>query len=299
LQLEPFIPPQIQLEKISGLQVAQGIEVSILRLDKIHDAVSGNKWLKLQGWLAQANAKEHHGVMTAGGPWSNHIHAAAAWCHLYHLPFHAIVKGKDGLITPMLQDVLTWNGKITWVNNAAFKDENHWQHEAEKANLQWIPMGGDGMPGETGVKDFFDQLAHFHFDELWCAAGTGTTLTGIAASAIGADTLVAFDPGIADKKVHEKMHMLQIQFPKRKISIRHTLHDKFGSISSDVINSMNAFYAKTAIPTDIVYTGKMMHLLLSEILLPINCEKKSILIVHTGGLQGNRSLAADELKFIR
>jgi 1-aminocyclopropane-1-carboxylate deaminase len=297
--IPPLIPPKILPEKLSGWPAIKDIEVSVLRLDKIHEAISGNKWLKLQGWLAEAEAMERYGIMTAGGPWSNHIHAAAAFCYLHHLPFHAIIKGKNEQLTPMLQDVISWNGKITWVNYTAFKDDNHWQHEAKKTNQQWVPMGGDGQPGETGVTLFFNQFKAYHFNEIWCPIGTGTTIAGIAASAIGTDSYIAFDPGINDKKVHEKLNALTHAGNSNKIMIRQMPGQKFGRISTQVLENMNHFFKKTGVPTDIIYTGKMIDCLMREMIQPINCEKKSILVIHTGGLQGNRSLDNGVLKFMR
>lgn len=298
LQLDPFIAPQIITEKLSGLTMATGIEISILRLDLLHEVVSGNKWLKLQGWLEMATAAQRNGIMTAGGPWSNHIHAAAAYCYLQQMPFNAIIKGKNETLTPMLQDVLAWNGKITWVNHSEFAHEKKWQQIAANTNMQWVPMGGDGAEGETGVKKFFDQFTIYEYDELWCAMGTGTTLAGIASSNIGAHQIIGFDPGIGDKKVYEKIQSLEEKVPYRKIEMRKTGSDKFGRITPEILQSMNLFYECTGVPTEVVYTGKMVHELMKDLLLPINCEKKSILIVHTGGLQGNRSLPEGSLKFM-
>jgi 1-aminocyclopropane-1-carboxylate deaminase len=80
--------------------------------------------------------------------------------------------------------------------------------------------------------------------------------------------------------------------------MRKTSSDKFGRITPEVLQSMNLFYERTGVPTELVYTGKMVNELMKDLLLPINCEKKSILIVHTGGLQGNRSLPSGSLKFM-
>ncbi|HSC52123.1 MAG TPA: hypothetical protein VLC98_00765 [Phnomibacter sp.] len=298
MPISPFIPPPLLPVKVPGLSSLPSFDISILRLDQLHPIISGNKWLKLEGWLQQAALAHRHGIFTAGGPWSNHIHAAAAWAYLHEVPFHAVIKGKSAQRTPMLQDVLEWNGKIEWVNHSEFNKEQHWQQVADKANLQWIPMGGDGAPGEAGVTQFFNRFANYSFDEIWCAIGTGTTVAGIAASAIGAKKIVAFDPGIGDEQVYTKLKGIEQQLPHRSISIVQTRLGKFGSVSAELVDSMNRFFIGTGIPTDRVYTGKMIHAFMEELLLPINCEKRSILLVHTGGLQGNRSLPADSLKFM-
>jgi 1-aminocyclopropane-1-carboxylate deaminase/D-cysteine desulfhydrase-like pyridoxal-dependent ACC family enzyme len=60
---------------------------------------------------------------------------------------------------------------------------------------------------------------------------------------------------------------------------------------------MNEFYRDNRVPTDIVYTGKLAYALndmLQKGKLPSN---SNILLIHSGGLQGNRSLKNNELIF--
>ncbi|MFN7279854.1 MAG: hypothetical protein ACK5VH_06805 [bacterium] len=60
---------------------------------------------------------------------------------------------------------------------------------------------------------------------------------------------------------------------------------------------MNRFHARTGIPTDIVYTGKLMmavDTLASEGFFAPN---ERLLVIHSGGLQGNRSLPSGRLHF--
>ncbi len=56
----------------------KGINVSVLRLDKIHPVISGNKWFKLQHYLKAAKNEGKKKIVTFGGAWSNHIIATAA-----------------------------------------------------------------------------------------------------------------------------------------------------------------------------------------------------------------------------
>src|ERR1700676_3576192 len=54
------------------------VEVEVLRLDKIHEVISGNKWFKLKNYLSHAMLHNYRTVITFGGPYSNHI-VATAW----------------------------------------------------------------------------------------------------------------------------------------------------------------------------------------------------------------------------
>ncbi|MEQ1676340.1 MAG: 1-aminocyclopropane-1-carboxylate deaminase, partial [Chitinophagaceae bacterium] len=64
-----------------------------------------------------------------------------------------------------------------------------------------------------------------------------------------------------------------------------------------LIDFMNDFYRQTAIPTDFVYTGKLFYgvaALAEQNYFPPG---STILVIHSGGLQGNRSLSKGTLIF--
>jgi 1-aminocyclopropane-1-carboxylate deaminase len=60
---------------------------------------------------------------------------------------------------------------------------------------------------------------------------------------------------------------------------------------------MNEFYKNTEIPTDFVYTGKLVYAFSDMLDKKIFQKGSSILLIHSGGLQGNRSLKNNELIF--
>jgi 1-aminocyclopropane-1-carboxylate deaminase len=64
-----------------------------------------------------------------------------------------------------------------------------------------------------------------------------------------------------------------------------------------VLDTMNHFYEIHQIPTDFIYTGKMITAFYDLLNLNYFPKKSSILLIHSGGLQGNRSLKNNELKF--
>ncbi|EGH98316.1 1-aminocyclopropane-1-carboxylate deaminase, partial [Pseudomonas amygdali pv. lachrymans str. M302278] len=71
--------PTAALQRLSlpWLQHA-GVEVAMLRLDRIDTLISGNKWFKLSDHLKQAVTVGAQGVISLGGAHSNHLHALAA-----------------------------------------------------------------------------------------------------------------------------------------------------------------------------------------------------------------------------
>ena len=51
------------------------VELEVLRLDQVHETVSGNKFFKLKYNLTEALQQNHRQVLTFGGAYSNHIYA--------------------------------------------------------------------------------------------------------------------------------------------------------------------------------------------------------------------------------
>ena len=68
--------------------------VDVLRLDKIHPVVSGNKEFKLKYYLSDALAKGAESVITWGGPYSNHLVATAFAARKNGLGSIGIVRGE-------------------------------------------------------------------------------------------------------------------------------------------------------------------------------------------------------------
>ncbi len=70
------------------------IRTEILRLDKIHPFVSGNKWFKLRYYLKATKQEHKKTIVTFGGAWSNHLLATAAACQLEGFSSIGIIRGE-------------------------------------------------------------------------------------------------------------------------------------------------------------------------------------------------------------
>ena len=103
----PIVSPLQLIERHPGTD--QGIRLYLKRDDLLgaHGAVmasselsadlqrfvQGNKWRKLEPILQQVLAGQCKGILTYGGPFSNHLHATAAAGRLFGIPTAAIVRG--------------------------------------------------------------------------------------------------------------------------------------------------------------------------------------------------------------
>ena len=80
--------------------------------------------------------------------------------------------------------------------------------------------------------------------------------------------------------------------------INHDYHfGGYAKMQPDLIQFMNDFFAKTGIPTDFVYTGKLFYAvdkLAAKGYFPVG---SNIVVIHSGGLQGNVSLKKGTLIF--
>jgi 1-aminocyclopropane-1-carboxylate deaminase len=85
---------------------------------------------------------------------------------------------------------------------------------------------------------------------------------------------------------------------KKSFSLIHDYHfGGYAKYTAELLEFMNDFYRVTQIPSDFVYTGKLFFAVKDRI------EKKyfpagvKILVIHSGGLQGNSSLPKGTLIF--
>ena len=71
------------------------VKLSVLRLDKIHPVVSGNKLFKLQYFLEEAKNSLINTIVTFGGAYSNHLAATAFACKTEGITCIGIVRGEE------------------------------------------------------------------------------------------------------------------------------------------------------------------------------------------------------------
>jgi 1-aminocyclopropane-1-carboxylate deaminase/D-cysteine desulfhydrase-like pyridoxal-dependent ACC family enzyme len=71
----------------------------------------------------------------------------------------------------------------------------------------------------------------------------------------------------------------------------------YAKYDQTLIDFMNEFFRLTNIPTDFVYTGKLVFALFDLIKKDHFPPSSKILMIHSGGLQGNDSLQKGSLIF--
>lgn len=278
-----------------------GISAAMLRLDLLHPIVSGNKIFKLKHYLAAAKNSEKKGIITFGGAFSNHLVAAAYAAKTNNLESIGYVRGEaPEKLSYGLMDCISYGMQLEFLSRESFDSIDPAQFSVTYPDHAIIPHGGYGRMGMSGAKEIMEIPGVEAFDTVVAACGTGTMGAGL----------------IAGLQPHQ--HLTLVSVLKHNFSIRDEI---MGLLSEDEINNkryeitfdfhmggyakkneflfqtMNDFFNTHRIPTDFVYTGKLVKAFY-QMLEAGSFEKGSkVLLIHSGGLQGNRSLCNNELIF--
>lgn len=280
------------------LFISKGIEADMLRLDKIHPLVSGNKWFKLQYYLADAKRKKQTRIVTFGGAWSNHIIATAAACRLNDLSCTGIIRGeKPSALSDVLQQATGLGMELIFISREDFAAEKI-PDELNKPGNCIIRQGGQGEAGVQGAADILNYASHKNtYTHICCSVGTGTMLAGLCRAANPEQQLI----GISVMKNNFQLNDNVAQMAGANaagFTIHHEYH--FGGYAKHqplLFDFMNEWYKQTGIPLDYVYTGKLcfaIHNLTEKDFFP---KGSRLLLIHSGGLTGNTSLKKGTLIF--
>jgi 1-aminocyclopropane-1-carboxylate deaminase len=135
------------------------------------------------------------------------------------------------------------------------------------------------------------------FTNIIAAVGTGTMLAGLIRGAAPHQHVTGISVLKNNFPVHNAISKLAGK-PKTAFQVLHNFH--FGGYAKhtpELLRFMNDWYAETNIPTDFVYTAKTFFAAEELIQTGFFPPGSSLLLIHSGGLQGNRSLPAGTLCF--
>jgi 1-aminocyclopropane-1-carboxylate deaminase len=278
---------KITLDKIHmPLAEEKGIEMDVLRLDKIHPVISGNKWFKLKYHLENFYSGNYTGILTFGGAWSNHIIATACAGFLQKIKTVGIIRGeKPENLSFTLQEAEKYEMELTFISRDLYRTKYSEDFlkiiKDEYPGFYIIPEGGAGMEGEKGAGEILDLADKNYYTHIACAMGTSTMYHGIL-QASAKDQRVIGIPVLKGMKKTDR---------HKKSFIFYDYHfGGYAKKTEELINFMNDFYRQTNIPTDFVYTAKFFYAILDLVKKDFFPEYSKLLLLHSGGLQGNSSL---------
>jgi 1-aminocyclopropane-1-carboxylate deaminase len=291
--------------------------VDLLRLDSLHPIVSGNKFYKLRFYIAAAIQNGCSTVVSFGGPYSNHIVALAFTAKEAKLKSIGYIRtNADEPMTPSLAEAKAYGMELVYLGRTDFqsKKASILELSANKSDTYFIDEGGYGSIGAKGAATILSEQDTTHYDYIICAVGTGTMLAGCINSASRNQKIIGIPVLKNEGSIESEIDALLIdkndpsndpnydssndKINSHSYTLLHQFHQGgYAKTNPKMIDFMNKLWDIEKIPTDIVYTSKLLFGV--EQLIQENYFEKdaSILVIHSGGLQGNRSLPAGTLKF--
>lgn len=279
----------------------KNITLDVLRIDKIHATISGNKWFKLRYALQEALQSERT-IVTFGGAFSNHLLATAFSCARLGLRCVGIIRGEEPLpaLSPTLLECNQLGMQLHFISREeyGFKELLYDKFERQFPGSLIVPEGGASSLGVQGAADILS-TAVGQFTHICCSVGTGTMIAGL----VNSSSEYQFVMGFSALKIPENDNSIEEfinEATSGKTNYRIWYNYHFGGYArknTQLLQFMNDFHTQTGIPTDFVYTGKLCYGVLDLIEDDQFPTGSQVLIIHSGGLQGNRSLPKDALVF--
>lgn len=289
--------PHAPLEPVQ-LDWLNGVELAMLRLDRIDPLISGNKWFKLTEHLNQARDAGASGVISLGGAYSNHLHALAAAGKRFGFPTVGMLRGHPQ-DTPTVLDLKAFGMHLHWLGYGGYRarhEPGFWLPWREQyPHLHPVPEGGGGLAGALGCAVLVEQaqaqlsqLGWADYDAWWLAAGTGTTLAGLVLAEAGRRTVygalaVPDDHGVAQNvsaMVHNGYELIDAS------------RDGFAKVDPLLLDFIERTEQASGVPLEPLYTGKALLALKQQIETGRFAPGTRLIFIHTGGLQGRRGFNA-------
>lgn len=273
------------------------MEADVLRLDQIHPLVSGNKWFKLRYYLTAAKQENKKTIVTFGGAWSNHILATAAACQLQGFKSIGIIRGEEAAnLSPTLLRAKEAGMQLIFISREDYSIKKI-PEQLNNADYYFINEGGYGIPGANGAATILDYCEKEKYTHICCAAGTGTMTAGLIKAALPQQLVISISVLKNNMALEQDVKSL-LNGSENSFQLFHDYH--FGGYAKHqpaLLEFMNSFYLKVKIPSDFVYTGKLFFAISDLICNNFFTTGSKLLLIHSGGLQGNASLKKGTLIF--
>lgn len=267
-------------------------ETYVLRADRLHPVMSGNKIWKLAPNMHLALQSGYSCIASFGGAFSNHLLSlayAAQQAGLQSIGFVRMHRLDES--NPTVLDAMRLGMRIVSLSAREYAGRENRSFIDQLKNLHGdfflVPQGGHNRLGAWGVRNFLSPRIG-QFDYICVAVGSGTTVTGICKAlrlhqrAIGICVTNAREGGRDVQSLSDCHASLQLFWD---------FHwGGYGRAPAALVDFCNWMFRQYHLPLEPVYTGKMFYgvrSLYSKGLFPPGSR---LLLLHTGGLQGARGL---------
>ena len=299
-----FEENELEFNELKGpLFTEKKVSLSIARLDKIHPIISGNKLFKLHYFLAEALKDKTVPLLTFGGAYSNHLAATAYACKITGIRSIGIVRGEK---PPRLSHTLLQcesNGmELHFISRELYRNKDSGDFKAKLQNdlgkCIIVPEGGYHPLGADGAALIMDKLKTKYASHVCTAVGTATTLAGLLKNSTPDQRIIGIPVLKEMNDLDQRIAYLCNNRHFSNLFIFDNYHfGGYAKKTNELIVFMNDLFREYTIPTDFVYTAKMMYAVIDKIREGFFAAGSNIICLHTGGLQGNDSLEPGTLVF--
>lgn len=283
------------------------VSLVVKREDLIHPFISGNKFRKLKYNLLEALNSELGTIVTFGGAYSNHIAATAYAGKAYGLRTIGIIRGEELAGSwhnnPTLALAHAHGMQFRFISREQYRNKADVVFyrflQDEIGPFYMVPEGGTNALAVKGCEEILTG-ADRDFNVICSSVGTGGTLAGIINSSDPRQQILGFASLKGDFLTKDIRNFAA----KENWTVNTDYHfGGYAKVSGTLIEFINSFKDRTGIPTDPVYTGKMVFGILDLVKRDYFKPGTKILAIHTGGLQGiegmNLVLKKRQLPYIK
>ena len=204
----------------------------------------------------------------------------------------------DEPITPTLQEAMQYGMDLKFVGRNNFQEFKKELIQNNQANhIYLVDEGGYGTLGAQGAATILSNEKTNSYNHIICAVGTGTMMAGLISAAKAHQHITGIPVLKNEATIRDEINQL-IPTNKNQYTLLHDFHlGGYAKTNQAQFDFMNLLWATEKIPTDMVYTSKLFMAVKSLMDTNYFSPAAKILIIHSGGLQGNRSLPAGTLLF--
>jgi 1-aminocyclopropane-1-carboxylate deaminase len=304
----PYSPIQLLDD---ALFESNKLKIFIKRDDLIHPQIHGNKWRKLKYNLLAFRESGKSQILTFGGAFSNHIHATAAAGQLFNIKTIGIIRGERiAPLSPTLIFAEKSGMTLHFVSREAYRNKDILLKELNTLydDFYLLPEGGtnnEAVYGCMGIVEEVHLQLGYKPDYFCVACGTGGTLSGITLACepnqkivgmcvLKTNNMFGEITKILQTSVIPNIELTKMPFyltKKNEIPTNWELKTEYNfegyaKWSSNLITFINDFKIKYGISLDPIYNGKMFYGVFDLIKKGYFKENSTIILVHTGGIQG-------------
>jgi 1-aminocyclopropane-1-carboxylate deaminase/D-cysteine desulfhydrase-like pyridoxal-dependent ACC family enzyme len=292
----------VRLEKavLQPVEFPSPVPVSVFmkRLDLIHPYISGNKWFKLKYNLKAARENGYDTLLTFGGAYSNHIHAASAAGKEFGFKTIGLIRGEEHLpLNPTLAFAADNGMRIHYLNRSEYRNKHlpeftEWVHK-NFGGVYIIPEGGTNPLAVQGASEI-PGLIGMEYDYIAAACGTAGTISGIIAGLAGRKKVLGFAvlkgaSFLIENAGRNVFNHSGKTFENWSINLDYHFGG-YAKFNRELIRFISQFEEINGIPLDPVYTGKMMYGIYDLAVRDYFTGGKTIVALHTGGIQGKAGM---------